>query len=987
MSYRTFVHDGNARRRVAAIFAALFFAIAIPQTACALTYTWTGAAGNNLWSGSNGTTFNWSPNSLPPTTQSIAFTNTTAFNNVNLQTSRTINDVTFGGTQGYTLSGGSLLVSSGNITANGGASAATHVIDSPLTIGATGTFVVNSPATLQINRGVTDGTSTTFGLTKSGAGTLSITNSGSSSNLYYLGATDGTLNIDGASVTTRLGNDFGFNFQTTTNVTNGATLISPLTGFLKVAGPNLPVLTLDGANTSATGSTYFLAGYGGAPGAIDLRNRASVSTGIFVVSVGNEGPVASTATIHSRATLTTGALSIGGATGALGTITVSDSGTTVQADSVLIGGFNSAIYGGTATLTVNGSSQVTASQSTDFFTSTSTLDIEKATYTTARLGTFDNAVPLIQLANLSPSSPALTINNSDVNTTETYAGTITDGTTGSGGILKTGAGTQIFAGHSSYTGGTTISAGTLQTGGSDALPTTGPITINGGTLDLGANSEHVGAVTLASGAISGATGSSLLPTSMTISGGTVNVPIFASGGVTKQGSSVVTAPASISADTLTVSAGVLNAQGGINANTSVSNGAQLQLRGSVSGGLSTAAGGVVTLLGSAVITGTVTINGTLEVVSQTAVFPTGDSPQVASTTIAGGLISAGDAYAVGTLSGFGTVAAPISNASGSATPSINATTGTLALGTYSAADSLATYTGALNAGSAQLNLASSGYTSIAGSASIAGGAIGSINGVRVKSGKTLSGFGSVNGPLDNQGTVTGGTASNVLHLTGKVTGPGSFTQNVSFEGSYSPGNSPASVSFDATTLASTNQLLMEIGGTTAGTQFDHITATGTLTLGGALNVSLINAFTPAAGQSFDLLDFNPGSLSGTFSSINLPSLSAGLQWNASQLYSTGAISVNILGDYNGNGVVDAADYVVYRATLGTSGAALAADGNQNGVIDAGDYDVFRANFGHQAGSGAGAQFSAPVPEPASLALATGVVFAIAGIRRRPAPTN
>jgi hypothetical protein len=171
---------------------------------------------------------------------------------------------------------------------------------------------------------------------------------------------------------------------------------------------------------------------------------------------------------------------------------------------------------------------------------------------------------------------------------------------------------------------------------------------------------------------------------------------------------------------------------------------------------------------------------------------------------------------------------------------------------------------------------------------------------------------------------------------------------------------------------------MEIGGTTLGTQYDHITASGSLGVGGALKVSLINGFVPAAGQSFDLLDFGTGSLSGTFSSIVLPTLAAGLQWNASQLYATGAISVNLLGDYNGNGVVDAADYVVYRATLGTSGTALAADGNGNGVIDAGDYDVFRSSFGHQAGSGAGVS-GAAVPEPAAVWLiAMGVVAIVGG---------
>jgi hypothetical protein len=50
------------------------------------------------------------------------------------------------------------------------------------------------------------------------------------------------------------------------------------------------------------------------------------------------------------------------------------------------------------------------------------------------------------------------------------------------------------------------------------------------------------------------------------------------------------------------------------------------------------------------------------------------------------------------------------------------------------------------------------------------------------------------------------------------------------------------------------------------------------------------------------------------------------------------------GDYNQDHVVDAADYVVWRKTVGSTDD-FRADGNSDGVIDAGDYDVWRANFG------------------------------------------
>ena len=70
---------------------------------------------------------------------------------------------------------------------------------------------------------------------------------------------------------------------------------------------------------------------------------------------------------------------------------VSDTGTSVVTDNILLGGFNSGIFGGTATLSIQNSVQVTANVETDFFTTTSTLVIDKATLTTPRLGTFDGA--------------------------------------------------------------------------------------------------------------------------------------------------------------------------------------------------------------------------------------------------------------------------------------------------------------------------------------------------------------------------------------------------------------------------------------------------------------------------------------------------------------------------------------------------------------------------------------------------------------------
>ena len=74
------------------------------------------------------------------------------------------------------------------------------------------------------------------------------------------------------------------------------------------------------------------------------------------------------------------------------------------------------------------------------------------------------------------------------------------------------------------------------------------------------------------------------------------------------------------------------------------------------------------------------------------------------------------------------------------------------------------------------------------------------------------------------------------------------------------------------------------------------------------------------------------------------------------------------GDYNKNGVVDAADYVVWRNLAGQFGSGLAADGNHDGQIDVSDYQLWRANVGRTRSSGAGVGTTVAVPEPGSVAL-------------------
>lgn len=72
------------------------------------------------------------------------------------------------------------------------------------------------------------------------------------------------------------------------------------------------------------------------------------------------------------------------------------------------------------------------------------------------------------------------------------------------------------------------------------------------------------------------------------------------------------------------------------------------------------------------------------------------------------------------------------------------------------------------------------------------------------------------------------------------------------------------------------------------------------------------------------------------------------------------------GDYNGDGTVNAADYTVWRDTVG-SPSDFRADGDGNSVVNQLDYDYWKARFGNTSGGGAG-QGGGVVPEPASLVL-------------------
>ena len=85
----------------------------------------------------------------------------------------------------------------------------------------------------------------------------------------------------------------------------------------------------------------------------------------------------------------------------------------------------------------------------------------------------------------------------------------------------------------------------------------------------------------------------------------------------------------------------------------------------------------------------------------------------------------------------------------------------------------------------------------------------------------------------------------------------------------------------------------------------------------------------------------------------------------------------LVGDFDGDRDSDAADFNIWRTTLGST-TDLRADGNGNGIVDAGDYVVWRK---HVTSAGAGSTANTAVPEPAAFSSIAVALLLIAGRRR------
>ena len=158
---------------------------------------------------------------------------------------------------------------------------------------------------------------------------------------------------------------------------------------------------------------------------------------------------------------------------------------------------------------------------------------------------------------------------------------------GPGGLTKNGLGMLTLSGDNSYAGGTTVNDGILQVAPGASLPTTGPLTVNGGTLDFNGNNATIGSLSGVGGTIALGTGTLTVAeqASTTFAG-----ILTGTGGLTLQGPGMLSLTG---ANTYTGPTSII--------------GGRLAINGSITSNVTVGAAG--NLGGSGTIFGTVTNNG------------------------------------------------------------------------------------------------------------------------------------------------------------------------------------------------------------------------------------------------------------------------------------------------------------------------------------------------------------------------------------------
>lgn len=156
----------------------------------------------------------------------------------------------------------------------------------------------------------------------------------------------------------------------------------------------------------------------------------------------------------------------------------------------------------------------------------------------------------------------------------------------------------------------------------------------------------------------------------------------------------------------------------------------------------------------------------------------------------------------------------------------------------------------------------------------------------------------------------------------------------------------------------------EAGGSSAGQLIEYFLKAAGSTLTAGSSISLGNGYNPAIfGANNGDLTFEVG-------------LASGATFTGLVTYVTGPAGV--VGDYNNNGTVDAADYTLWRDVNGTGATLQNRDPANTGNISAADYTSWRTRFGNTSAVAAGAA----VPEPTSVVVCLLGAGVLSLVRRR-----
>jgi autotransporter-associated beta strand protein len=275
--------------------------------------------------------------------------------------------------------------------------------------------------------------------------------------------------------------------------------------------------------------------------------------------------------------------------------------------------------------------------------------------------------------------------------------------------------------------------------------------------------------------------------------------------------------------------------------------------------------------------------------------------------------------------------------------------------------------GLLKTGAGTLRL--SGSNSYLGNTTIAAGTL------RMDGTHTTAGNWTVQsgGKLSGSGTVNLATGRKLSALSGAIVAPGAGVGTLTVGGTVE--------------LLGGSTLRIELLGASA---FDRLNnPTGTVALGGALEVSLLSGFEPAPTDRFEIVTATQ--VIGAFTNVNAFGLvevvggDGAFELDATSATSRVLTNFTRVGDVNRDGDVNNQDIASFVAVL-TSGVpavgpvGYASDVNRDGVVNNQDISAFVALL--TGGRGTTEPLPAPLPEPTAVAGVACVLLASISRARR-----